>query len=183
MRNSPPTLATHPYTMNPTPFFLSIGTAALFAACTANAPAPQAEAPAFNTGAVKHVLDSMNVHYHDRFRDSTTAYFAARYTADACVMAPNMPRVCGIDGITKFYWNNGDSQTTTLDIKGEEVSGTATEVTEVGSYRVLDDEGTLLDDGKFMAIYRNEGGTWKVHREIWNSDHAMEQSADTTVTN
>lgn len=134
-------------------------------------------APEFSTAEVKASLDSMNKSYDGRFRDSTTAYFAARYTQDACVFAPNMERVCGIDAITKFYWWDGNSQTTTLDIKGEEVSGTATEVTEVGIYRVIDDEGTQLDAGKFMALYRNDGGAWKVHREIWNSDLPVPSAA------
>lgn len=167
--------------MNAINAFLSCAAAALFTGCGSNTAEPvPAEAP-FSTASVKAALDSMNLHYHDRFRDSTPAYFAARYTNDACVMAPDMPRVCGIDGITKFYWNKGDSQTLTLDIKGQEVSGTANEVTEVGTYRVIDDEGTLLDEGKFMAIYRSEGGMWKVHREIWNSDRGMEQAADSTA--
>ncbi len=156
--------------------------AVLILACSSPAaevsPVPQV----FSTAAVKAKLDSMNVNYHDRFRDSTPTYFAARYTADACVMAPDMPRVCGIDGITAFYWNNGDSQTTTLDIKGEEVSGTEKEVTEVGNYRVLDDEGTEMDKGKFIAIYRNEGGAWKVHREIWNSDISHAAAPDSAGT-
>src|SRR5690349_3551550 len=100
--------------MNSSNFFLSCGVVALTIGCGSNADEPNpAEAP-FSTASVKAKLDSMNAHYHDRFRDSTTAYFAARYTNDACVMAPNMPRVCGIDGITKFYWNKGDSQTLTL---------------------------------------------------------------------
>lgn len=136
---------------------------------------------AFNTSIAKAALDSMNKSYDGRFRDSTTTYFAARYTNEACVFAPNMPRVCGIDAITKFYWFGGESQTLTLDIQGQEVSGTEKEVTEVGTYRVIDDEGTLLDEGKFIAIYRNEDGIWKVHREIWNSDRAAEQPADSTA--
>ena len=137
--------------------------------------------PVFNAAGVKAVLDSMNVHYHDRFRDSTPAYFAARYTSDALVMAPEMPRIQGIADITAFYWNKGESQTTSLDIKGEEVSGSESEVTEVGNYRVLDDEGTDMDKGKFIAIYRNEGGAWKVHREIWNSDMSRTSPADSTA--
>ncbi len=150
--------------------------AALLIGCSA--PTSENTAgPTFSTTAVKAVLDSMNKDYDDRFRDSTTAYFAARYTDDACAFPPNMPRVCGVDAITKFYWYDGNSQTTTLDIKGEEVSGTESEVTEVGTYRVIDDEGTVLDEGKFIAIYRHEGGTWKVHREIWNSDRET-QPAD-----
>ena len=155
---------------------------AILSACTNNPPEPAAEQHQFSASAVKATLDSMNVDYHDRFRDSTTAFFAARYTSDACVMPPNMPRICGIDGITKFYWYDGNSQTTTLDIKGEEVSGTASEVSEVGTYRVIDDEGTVLDEGKFIAMYRNVDGAWKVHREIWNSDRATPSIADPAAT-
>ncbi len=165
--------------MKTSQFYLFVLASTHLPACNSPDAAPSAEQPTFSTTAVKAKLDSMNVNYHDRFRDSTTAYFTARYTTDACVMAPNMPRICGIEGITKFYWYDGNSQTTTLDIKGEEVSGTASEVTEVGTYRVIDDEGTQLDAGKFIAIYRNEGGVWKVHREIWNSDVAMAASSDT----
>lgn len=148
-----------------------------WAGCTnSHTAGPSIPEASFDAAAVKAVLDSMNKGYDSRFRDSTTAYFATRYTSDACVFAPNMPRVCGIADITKFYWYDGNSRTTTLDIKGEEVSGTADEVTEVGNFRVIDDEGTVLDEGKFIATYRNEGGTWKVHREIWNSDRGMEQA-------
>ncbi len=147
---------------------------ALALGCTSPPAEVMPQERPFNTAVVKAVLDSMNKGYDGRFRDSTTAYFAARYTADACVMPPDMPRVCGIEGITRFYWFNGNSQTTTLDISGEEVSGTGNEVIETGAYRVIDDEGTELDNGKFIATYRNEGGSWKVHREIWNSDRARQ---------
>lgn len=138
--------------------------------CSSPAPEVVLPQPEFDPAIAKAWLDSSNKHYDDRFRDSTEAWFAQRYTNDACVMSPNMPRVCGVPEITKFYWNNGDSRTITLDIKGEEVSGKASEITEVGNYRVIDDEGTVLDAGKFMATYRSDGNAWKVHREIWNSD-------------
>lgn len=147
----------------------------LAAGCSAPAPTPP---PAFDVAAAKAKLDSMNRTYDERFRMNDAAYFAARYTADACVMAPDMPRVCGSPGITAFYWNNGDSRTMALDIRGEEVTGTAQEITEVGNYRVLDEKGTQLDKGKFIAIYHADGANWKVHREIWNSDERP--AADST---
>lgn len=138
----------------------------------------------FSTASVKAELDSMNRSYHERFRNKTPAYFAERYTTDACVMAPRMPRICGLSGIVDYYWSNGENETLQLEMVGEEVSGTATEVSEVGSYRVFDDEGTDLDKGKYITIYRHQEGHWKVHREIWNSDLDWKQPQDTVdVTN
>lgn len=149
----------------------------LIAGCSSPAAEPLREIAPFDPASVKTVLDAQNKVYDERFRDSTPAYFAARYTKDACVMAPRMPRICGLDGIVKYYWSGGENQTLTLDMRGEEVNGTPEEVYEVGSYRVLDDEGTEMDKGKFIAIYRNQEGRWKVHREIWNSDLSWDDPA------
>lgn len=182
MRGAVATLVTTSHFMKNHLVALVGATAALaFVSCATPTPKLDTMAPSFSTAAAKASLDSMNKNYDGRFRDSTTSYFAARYTADACVFPPNMPRVCGIEEITRFYWFGGDSQTLTLDIQGQEVSGTEQEVTEVGTYRVIDDEGTVMDEGKFIAIYRSEGGNWKVHREIWNSDRAAPPATADTV--
>lgn len=87
----------------------------------------------FDVTIAKAALDSMNESYDCRFRNSTSTYSAARYTHDACVLAPNMPRACGIDAIAAFYWSGGNSQTTTLTNTGLEVTGTANEVTGTGT--------------------------------------------------
>lgn len=164
------------------PGFFLAGGIVLATGCSAPSPAPASAAPAFDASTAKMRLDSMNRTYDERFRTSDAAYYADRYTTDACVMAPDMPRVCGLEAIAAFYWNNGQSRTMALDIRGEEVSGTAKEITEVGDYRVLDDKGTELDKGKFIAIYRSEGGRWKVHRELWNSDGGHSAPKDSTGT-
>ena len=30
--------------------------------------------------------------------------------------------------------------------------------------------GAVLDSGKYVAIWKNEGGQWRLHRHIWNSN-------------
>jgi ketosteroid isomerase-like protein len=29
--------------------------------------------------------------------------------------------------------------------------------------------GTEADRGKYIVIWKNQGGLWKLHRDIWNS--------------
>jgi ketosteroid isomerase-like protein len=168
--------------MRTAPFALFTSATLLIAACNAPEHHTHTHGPAFDPGAVKAVLDSMNTHYDERFRQNDAAWFAQRHTAQSCVMAPDMPRICGLDGVRSYYWNNGDNQTLQLTVTGEEVSGTAQEVTEIGNYLVRDDEGTELDKGKFIATYRFEDGRWKVHRELWNSDGREEAAEDSTAT-
>jgi ketosteroid isomerase-like protein len=41
-------------------------------------------------------------------------------------------------------------------------------VFEVGTYVLRGKDGGILDKGKYLAIWKQEGGRWKSHREIWN---------------
>jgi ketosteroid isomerase-like protein len=40
---------------------------------------------------------------------------------------------------------------------------------EVGEYSLYGDDETLADRGKIMVLWKNEDGTWKMHRDTWNS--------------
>ena len=44
---------------------------------------------------------------------------------------------------------------------------------EVGRY-ILGAGGQTADVGKYIVIWKNDGGTWKLHRDIFNSDQAAE---------
>jgi ketosteroid isomerase-like protein len=50
-----------------------------------------------------------------------------------------------------------------------EVFGGPEEVIERGTYEVGDGVHTI-DHGKFIAIWKQEKGRWKIYRSIWNSD-------------
>ncbi len=41
--------------------------------------------------------------------------------------------------------------------------------TEVGKYTLLVEGGQVADTGKYLVIWKNDEGTWKYHRDIWNS--------------
>jgi ketosteroid isomerase-like protein len=40
----------------------------------------------------------------------------------------------------------------------------------IGSYTLTAPDGTVADRGKFIETWKNEGGTWKISNDIWNSD-------------
>ncbi len=41
---------------------------------------------------------------------------------------------------------------------------------EVGKATLMGEGGTVLDTGKFIVVWQQEGGEWKWHRDIWNSN-------------
>jgi len=65
-----------------------------------------------------------------------------------------------------------DMGVATAKIDIAEVSGHADVVVDVGHYTLGAANGDVMDNGKYIVIWRNENGRWKLHRDIWNSNTA-----------
>jgi len=40
---------------------------------------------------------------------------------------------------------------------------------EVGRYTLKAAGGQVTDTGKYLVIWKREGGSWKLHRDIWTT--------------
>jgi ketosteroid isomerase-like protein len=40
---------------------------------------------------------------------------------------------------------------------------------EVGTWAVKGADGAAVDTGRYIVIWKKEGGAWRLHRDIWNS--------------
>ncbi len=45
---------------------------------------------------------------------------------------------------------------------------------EMSKYTLSSTDDQVIDQGKGVAIWKYEGGAWKLHRDIWNSSIAQE---------
>jgi ketosteroid isomerase-like protein len=52
----------------------------------------------------------------------------------------------------------------TTDIKGD-----ADFIIETGNYEMKDDKNTLVDRGKYIVIWQQRDGVWKLYRDIGNT--------------
>jgi hypothetical protein len=39
----------------------------------------------------------------------------------------------------------------------------------VGKYTLTGDAGKVLDQGKYVVVWKRELGQWKLYRDIWNT--------------
>lgn len=136
-----------------------------------NSEAPKTDAPAFSLDSVKTAIAASNKAYGECFAKGDSTAFAASYTSDGCLYAPNMPQLCGPGAITAFF--NGGYQQGIRNIKltTEEVSGTKDAVIEIGKYELFADKAVSIDKGKYIVTWKEENGKWKMHRDIFNSNN------------
>jgi ketosteroid isomerase-like protein len=93
-----------------------------------------------------------------------------RYTADACLLPPNSAPICGRDNILNFFKGGPKIQSifTIQNIYGEGDDF----VTEESYYELFDGNNNKLDDGKVIVIWKKTKDGWKMHRDMFSSNHA-----------
>lgn len=126
----------------------------------------------FDIAAVKTHIDEANKVYGQRFTSNDTAFYADKYCNDASIMPEQMPAIHGRDSIRHFNYNNGANKDFKISIVATSIYGGPDAVIEEGYYTFPGDDGVIYDKGKFIAIWKKEGGKWKLFREIWNTDNA-----------
>ena len=57
-------------------------------------------------------------------------------------------------------------------LKTSEIFGHGPTATEVGQYELRDQAGKVLDHGKYIVVWRNEGGKWKLLRDMFSTNVA-----------
>jgi ketosteroid isomerase-like protein len=99
------------------------------------------------------------------------ALVKAYYADDAIFMAPNVPSATGhaaIEAVLHTF-----PPITAFELRTEEVVGTGDLAYVRGRYTMtMAPPGgpTVADSGKYLEIWRKQGGSWKVARDMFNSD-------------
>jgi ketosteroid isomerase-like protein len=119
---------------------------------------------------VKVTMQSVNDGVSVAFKAKDSVALAANYTSDAVMLPPNSGAVSGADqirGTWHYFLGLGfkDLKITTSDawLAGDMA-------VEQGTWSLIDAKDAVADHGKFLVLWKQEGGKWKLFRDCWNSD-------------
>lgn len=140
----------------------------VFSSCSNDAA--KTEATTFNLDSVKASIAASNKAGGEAFATGDSVKFVNCYTADACINPPNTARMCGSQAINAFFIGGYKMGIRDLKLTTEEVIGGPAGVAEIGKYEVLGDKGVSFDKGKFIVVWKEDNGKWKMFRDEWNSD-------------
>lgn len=139
--------------------------------CTAKkekSPEKVTAAPAFDAQWAKSFIDSVNTKISGDYRKGDSVALAAYYWPDAELLLDNSEPLKGKDlvpvwggmirsGIREFTF-------TTTDIRGG-----AGYIIETGAYEMKDGLDKLVDRGKYVVVWENRNGEWRLIRDIGNT--------------
>jgi ketosteroid isomerase-like protein len=141
-------------------------------ACNNDAPKTETATTetGFNLDAAKADIAASNETFGSGFANGDSVNFVSHYTSDACINPSNMPKMCGPAAINAFFNGGYKMGIRAVKITTAEVMGGKDAVVETGTYEMFADKNMSIDKGKFIVVWKEENGKWKMHRDIWNSD-------------
>ena len=116
-------------------------------------------------------IDEVLVQFVDAFNDGDAATVASFYAEDAVLFPPGADRVDGRSAIEAFWKGAIDSGMTIVDLHAVEVDARYDIAGEVGVFtlNVPGDAGSTDVDGQYIVIWKRDGHTWQLYRDIWNT--------------
>ena len=119
---------------------------------------------------VREAIEAANAKFSAIAAQGDGATLAGLYAKDGAVMPAGSDPIRGTQAIAKFWQNAFSSGVAAIELKTVEVYGQGATATEVGEYALRDKAGKLLDRGKYIVIWHNEGGQWKLLRDMFSTN-------------
>jgi ketosteroid isomerase-like protein len=144
---------------------------AMLIACNQHQTTPTPITPGFSLDSAKAAIDANNRAFTESIEKGDSLLFISGYATDGCVIPDGgMPKMCGKDGLAKFYAYVRSMSVASIKLTTTEVTGGEELVSEEGNYDVIAKDGSSIDKGRFLVTWKKESGTWKKYRDIWNSE-------------
>ncbi len=121
------------------------------------------------TSDVHAAIAAANRKFMDAFARQDAAGMADLYTMDGQLLPANSDFVTGASAIEEFWGGAMGMGIRTAKLETVEMEAHGDMAVEVGKYALGGEGGLALDHGKYVVIWKNDDGTWKLHRDIWTS--------------
>ncbi len=138
-----------------------------------------------NTEEVRTAIAAIDKKFMEDANRGDAAAGAAAYTDDAILMPPNHSPLEGKQAIEKYLAEIGSQLQASnfqLSISEVDVQGDTTIVrgTYSSSFTVPGTNASMEDRGKHLQVWKRQvDGSWKLHRDIWNSNMPIPGSPQT----
>lgn len=137
-----------------------------------------------NDEAALEAVKSFAQQYDEAFNQQDATAFAQLFTEDAKFLAFNRPTIEGREAIAQsFGFAPENVGTFEHSVEVTEAMSFGDMVHGIGTFTLVDRQGLVFEEGKFMALYKQQDGALQIYRIITNSNLPPEVPAsDDTMT-
>jgi ketosteroid isomerase-like protein len=123
---------------------------------------------------VKDAFTSICQQFQKSIEQGDIETIGTLYGDDAKILPPNMDMIEGKDTIQKFWQGALEMGIKSYQPEILEVESSGNLGFFVGKYTLYGNENQVINKGKFLTVFKNIDGEWKVYRDIFNSSIPLE---------
>jgi len=121
-------------------------------------------------GALKSEIEAGNARLAEAVAHRDVAAIGECFASDAQAYPPGSSPVAGRAAIQDMWKGILGMSVGRIELRTVEVDGNGETAWETGRYTLVGVNGTILDDGKTIAIWKRELEGWKLYRDMWSSN-------------
>lgn len=114
-------------------------------------------------------IEAGNRRFMEAFGRGDAASVARLYTASGQLLPAHSDFIDGKTAIQRFWQGAMDMGIKEAVLETVEVESHGETAHEVGRYTLKTAGGQVADAGKYLVIWKQESGAWKLHRDIWTT--------------
>ena len=118
---------------------------------------------------IREEIRSANQNFEQNFANGDAQGMATLYTSDGSLLPPGAAIQKGANAIAGFWQMVMDMGIKGARLETLEVEQQGETAIEVGQYELSGADGNRMDHGKYIVIWKNQSGQWKLHKDIWNT--------------
>ena len=111
----------------------------------------------------------MNDLFEANFERGDAAAMASLYTPGGQLLPTGMAAIQGTEGIKAFWQGAMDAGLKQLKLQTQDVEELADTAIELGHYTLFGPDAQSVDHGKYLVVWKEQHGQWRLHQDIWNS--------------
>lgn len=120
------------------------------------------------------VIRTLAENFESVFARNDAAGVIDFYTDNAMLLATGFDFIQGKRDIEVYWQGAMDLGIKNARIEALEIEQHGDTAIEVGKYTLTDADDQVMDQGKGIVIWKHEQGSWKIHRDIFNSSIAQQ---------
>ena len=122
----------------------------------------------FDLNKARNSIDEENKKFTDEVKKGDSVGLASHYASDGMALPPNSEAVKK-EGLISLWGSFIRMGVKELRLSTQDVKGSDEMLTETGTYELYGDKNKMLDKGKYVVVWENENGSWKIYRDIFNT--------------
>jgi uncharacterized protein (TIGR02246 family) len=125
---------------------------------------------------IRSEIEQRDEEFMNTFNRGDARGLAALYSEEGMVLPPNSEVVTGRQQIASFWQAMMDMGVKSVNLQILETEQHEDTAIEVGRATIMAEGNQVIDESKYLVIWKREAGAWRLHRDIFNSNGKSQQA-------